>query len=121
MGLFFDRDRNGSEASLTDQEFIDLRDHEAPGGSDAPFSVRVAEMRKIEDLKAISGLVYEGDLLMVDLSPLEDDEVAMQRITKEFKRIAADVDGDVAGFGDNTLIVSPAGVKVDRRKIRVQN
>jgi SepF-like predicted cell division protein (DUF552 family) len=121
MGLFFDRDANGSEASLADQEFIDLRDHEAPGDGDAPFNVRVAEMHQVDDLKAISGLVYEGDLLMVDFGPLEDDEVAMQRITKEFKRIADDVGGDVAGFGENTLIVAPEGVDIDRRKVRVQS
>lgn len=121
MGLFFDRDTNGSDASLADQEFIDLRDHDAPRDEDADVNVRVAEMHQVEDMKAISGLVYEGDLLMVDFSPLEDDEVAMQRITKEFKRIAADVGGDVAGFGENTLIVAPEGVKVDRRKVRVQS
>jgi SepF-like predicted cell division protein (DUF552 family) len=121
MGLFFDRDTNGSDASLADQEFIDLRDHDAPSGGSADVNVRVAEMHQVDDLKAISGLVYEGDLLMVDFGPLEDDEVAMQRITKEFKRIADDVGGDVAGFGENTLIVAPEGVDIDRCKVRVQS
>lgn len=118
MGLFT---RNKDEnASLADQEFVDLRDHEAPTTDEAPFNVRVAEMHRVEDLKALSGLVYEGDMLLIDLEPIADDEVALRRVTKEFKKIAEDIDGDVAGVGEDLLLVSPTGVKVDRSKVRVQ-
>lgn len=119
MGLF---SRNNDEnASLADQEFVDLRDHEAPTNGDATVNVRVAEMRQIEDMKALSGLVYEGDLLLIDFSALDGDEVALRRITKEFKKIANDVGGDVAGVGEDLLLVTPTGVKVDRSKVRVQH
>lgn len=117
MGLFT-RSKNG-DATLAEQEFIDLRAHEGGNDGGSMFNVRVAEMRKIEDMKAISGLVYEGDLLIIDISALADDEVALKRVTKEFKRIAKDVAGDVAGLGSSTLIVAPTGVQVDRRKVRV--
>ncbi len=119
MGLFTrSKDEN---ASLADQEFVDLRDHQAPTTDEAPtFNVRVAEMHRVEDLKALSGLVYEGDMLLIDLEPLSGDEVALRRVTKEFKKIAEDVDGDVAGVGEDLLLVSPTGVKVDRSKVRVQ-
>lgn len=118
MGLFSTSKKEN--ASLADQEFIDLRNHEAPTSDEAPYNVRVAEMHQIEDMKALSGLVYEGDMLLVDFSPLEGDEVALKRITKEFKKIAEDVDGDVAGVGENLLLITPTGVKVDRRKVRVE-
>ncbi len=118
MGLFTrSKDEN---ASLADQEFVDLRDHEAPTSSEAPFNVRVAEMHRVEDLKALSGLVYDGDMLLIDLHHMEGDEVALRRVTKEFKKIAEDVNGDVAGVGEDLLLVSPTGVKVDRSKVRVQ-
>jgi SepF-like predicted cell division protein (DUF552 family) len=120
MGLF-SRDNSNTNGSLADQEFIDLRGFEGPDASDAPFEVRVAEMHQVEDIKALSGLVYDGDMLIIDFSPIADDEVSLQRVTKEFKKIADDVDGDVAGLGDETLIVTPSGVRVDRRKVRVQN
>ncbi len=118
MGLF-SRSKN-ENASLADQEFIDLRDHKAPTSSDAPYNVRVAEMHQVEDMKALSGLVYEGDMLLIDFSAMEGDEIALKRITKEFKKIAEDVDGDVAGVGEDLLLVTPTGVKVDRSKVRVQ-
>lgn len=120
MGLF-SRD-NKKNLSLADQEFVDLRDHEAPTKNEGgQVTVRVAEMHQVEDLKALSGLVYEGDMLLVDVSPLEGDEVALQRTTKEFKKIAEDVGGDVAGVGEDMLLVAPTGVKVDRSKVRVKN
>jgi SepF-like predicted cell division protein (DUF552 family) len=119
MGLFTSsKDEN---ASLADQEFVDLRDHEAPTSDEGAFNVRVAEMHQVEDIKALSGLVYDGDMLLVDVSELAGDEVALQRVTKEFKRIAQDVDGDVAGVGEDLLLVAPTGVKVDRSKVRVKN
>lgn len=117
MGLF-SRSKS-DDGTLADQEFIDLRDHDGPNGADASLNVRVAEMHRVEDIKALSSLVYEGDLLMVDVSPLEGDEVAMKRVTTEFKKIARDISGDVAGVGTSTLIVAPTGVSVDRRKVRV--
>lgn len=119
MGLF--TRSKSDDGTLADQEFIDLRDHEAPNGQGSRLSVRVAEMHRIEDIKAISSLVYEGDLLIIDVGPLQGDEVAMKRATTEFKKIAQDVNGDVAGLGASTLIVAPTGVDVDRRKVRVQD
>lgn len=119
MGLFTrSKSDNGT---LADQEFIDLREHEAPDGEGSRLSVRVAEMHRIEDIKALSGLIYEGDLLIIDVGAMEGDEVAMKRLTTEFKKIARDIDGDVAGLGSSTLIVAPTGVQVDRRKVRVQD
>jgi len=32
--------------------------------------------------------------------------------------MANDIGGDIAGIGNNLMIISPSGVKVDRRKIR---
>ncbi|MDX1610907.1 MAG: cell division protein SepF [Candidatus Thermoplasmatota archaeon] len=117
MGLFSKTKSNNG--SLAEQEFIDLRNHEAPETGGGLLNVRVAEMRRVEDLKALSGLVYEGDMLLVDVSAFSGDEVAMKRVTTEFKKIARDVGGDLAGIGSGTLIVAPTGVSVDRRKVRV--
>ena len=116
----FTKRKGATSGSLADQQFIDLRDHVAPLASSSGLQVRVAEMHRIEDMKSLANLVYEGDLLIIDFGPLGGDEVALKRITTEFKRIAADIDGDVAGLGASTLIVAPSGVKVDRRKVRVE-
>jgi SepF-like predicted cell division protein (DUF552 family) len=42
----------------------------------------------------------------------------LERSTNELKRVVKDINGDIAGLGRNWLIVTPNGIKIDRRKIR---
>ncbi len=80
--------------------------------------VAVGEIQRYEDIKEISNYVYGGNILILDFSPITDEEVILKRITNELKKMAKDIDGDIAGIGNNLMIISPSGVKVDRRKIR---
>jgi len=80
--------------------------------------VKVGEITKYEDLKEIKDYIYAGNLMLIDFSPLADEEVTLKRITDELKKVAEDVNGDIAGIGNNLMIVTPKGVKIDRRKIR---
>ncbi len=80
--------------------------------------VAVGEIQRYEDIKAISDYVYGGNVLFLDFSPISDEEVILKRITNELKKMANDIGGDIAGIGNNLMIISPSGVKVDRRKIR---
>jgi len=80
--------------------------------------VKVGEITKYEDLKKIKDYIYAGNLMLIDFSPLADEEVTLKRITDELKKVAEDVNGDIAGIGNNLMIVTPKGVKIDRRKIR---
>jgi filamentous hemagglutinin family protein len=80
--------------------------------------IAVGEIQRYEDIKQLSDYVYGGNVLILDFSPLSDEEVILKRITEEFHRIADDIGGDIAGIGNNLMIISPTGVKIDRRKIR---
>ena len=86
--------------------------------SSATMHVAVGEIQRYEDIKEISNYVYGGNILILDFSPISDEEVILKRITNELKKMAKDIDGDIAGIGNNLMIISPSGVKVDRRKIR---
>ena len=86
--------------------------------SSAKMHVAVGEIQRYEDIKAISDYVYGGNVLILDFSPISDEEVILKRITNELKKMANDIGGDIAGIGNNLMIISPSGVKVDRRKIR---
>jgi filamentous hemagglutinin family protein len=86
--------------------------------SSAKMHVAVGEIQRYEDIKAISDYVYGGNVLILDFSPVSDEEVILKRITNELKEMANDIGGDIAGIGNNLMIISPSGVKVDRRKIR---
>lgn len=86
--------------------------------SSTKMHVAVGEIQRYEDIKAISDYVYGGNVLILDFSPISDEEVILKRITNELKKMANDIGGDIAGIGNNLMIISPSGVKVDRRKIR---
>ena len=84
----------------------------------AKMHVRVGEIHRYEDLKDFTDYVYGGNVLILDFSPIAEEEVILKRITKELKKLTQEINGDIAGIGNNLMIVSPAEVKVERRKLR---
>ena len=84
----------------------------------AKMCVRVGEIQRYEDLKTFLEYVYGGNVLILDFSPLAEEEVILKRITNEIKKAVQDIDGDVVGIGGNLMVITPSGVKVDRRKLR---
>ena len=102
--------------------YIDLGeltfDEEAPLGVAAQQWVRVAEIYRYEDVAEITTHLYSGHILLIDYTSLANDELALKRITADFKNVAQDTGGDVAAVGKNWLIATPTGVKIDRTKIK---
>jgi SepF-like predicted cell division protein (DUF552 family) len=44
--------------------------------------------------------------------------MAVKRMSIDLKNIAKDTGGDVAGIAKNLLAITPAGIRIDRQKIR---
>jgi SepF-like predicted cell division protein (DUF552 family) len=111
----------GEKKTGTTEGYIDLEKFaDAQGGSaqGARMHVAIGDIQRYEDLKDLSDYVYGGNILILDFSAIADQEVLLKRVTNELKRMTDDIGGDVAGIGSNLMVVSPSGVKVDRRKIR---
>ena len=109
----FGKSRSGKE------DYIDLSHYvEETTDKEAKMTVKVAEIQKYEDLSAFKEYVYTGNLLLLDYSYLKRDEVEKERIVNELKKVVRDINGDIAGLSSDILIVTPAGVKIDRRKAR---
>jgi len=101
------------------RKYIDLNEYDY--GMEAQATgpvVRVAEVYRYEDVRKLSDLVYNGDVLIIDYSSIANDDLTLRRIISELKSIAKDVNGDVAGIGRSYLIVTPSGMKVSRKKIK---
>jgi len=84
----------------------------------AKMHVGIGEIQSYDDIKNLSDYIYGGNVLILDFSPISDEEVILKRITNDLKKIAHDIGGDIAGIGNNLMIIAPSGVKIDRRKIR---
>ena len=103
--------------------YVDLEKYSDSNSDCTPYAkmhVAVGEITRYEDLKEIKDYVYGGNVIIVDFSGISSEEVILKRITDELKQITRDVKGDIAGIGNNQMIVSPGGVKIDRRKIRAK-
>jgi len=111
----------GGSAAESDA-YIDLGEltfeDSSPLGQVAQHWVRVAEVYRYEDLGDLTTHVYNGDLLLIDYTSLANDELALKRMTADLKNVAQDTGGDVAAVGKNWLLATPAGVKIDRNKIK---
>lgn len=101
------------------EEYLDLSHYKEESIEKEPsMYVKVAEIQKYEDLKSLIDSVYNGNLLLLDYSMIKRDEMEEEKVINELKKVVRDVKGDIAGLGSNIMIVAPAGIKIDRKKLR---
>ncbi len=111
----------GEKKTATTEGYIDLEkyaDAQVRSTAGARMHVAIGEIQRYEDLKELTDFVYGGNVLILDFAAISDQEVLLKRVTNELKRTTDDIGGDVAGIGNNLMVVSPSGVKVQRRKLR---
>jgi hypothetical protein len=100
--------------------YVDLEKYMESTSAEMPakMHVRVGEIQRYEDLKQFTDYVYGGNVLLLDFSPIAEEEVLLKRVTNDLKSMVNEINGDIAGIGKNIMIVSPSDVKIDRRKLR---
>ena len=110
------------EEEVTSEGYIDLAKYIGKGVTRSSKNVRseikIAEIERYEDVRALSTYVYNGDILIIDFSAIVNDEIELRRVVHELKMLAEDVDGDIAGLGNNYIIVTPRGISISRKKYR---
>lgn len=119
MKRILGEDASHKTRGLAKGDYLDLGEF-AASNADTPASsyIHVAEIHKVEDLKEFTTLVFEGHVLLVDIRPIMGDEITLRRVTNELRRVATDIGGDLAGVAEHILALTPAGMRVDRRKLR---
>ena len=69
----------------------------------------------VDDIKEFTDYVYGGNVLILDFSPIAEEEVILKRITNDLKKLTEEINGDIAGIGNNLMIIAPSDVKIERR------
>ena len=102
------------------ESYIDLSDmtFEDEAGGDAQLLVKVAEIYRYEDLGSITSHVYNGNIVLLDITSISNDDLTLKRVTGDLRNVMRDVNGDVAGVGKNLLMITPTGIRIDRNKVR---
>jgi SepF-like predicted cell division protein (DUF552 family) len=79
--------------------------------------VKVAELINVSNLTQLKDEVYKGNIVIIDIAHVKQDRVTLDRIVKELRQVATDIHGDIAGLGDDQIIVTPMSIKIDRKKL----
>jgi len=119
MGLF--DSLKGPKKEVDQDRYVDLGNLLEEGKSSATQAsmyVKVAEVREYSDVRNLSEYVYDGDMLVLDISPILSDEITLKRVTNDLNALAHDTNGDVAGISENIILIAPSGIKIDRKKIK---
>jgi len=121
MAKLIDKILGGNAKSTTsadDYTEIDLSKYEEVLEEEpAETYVKIAEVSNINQISLLKQEIYNGNILMIDISNIRGDDLMRDRVLKELKDVIVDVSGDIAGFKGNTVIVTPTGIKIDRSKI----
>ncbi|WP_227355572.1 cell division protein SepF [Haladaptatus salinisoli] len=107
---------DGPSGSVGDYVELDLDDFET-ASDEAGMSIHIAEIGGQQDVIAIKDAVYDGDLVVADITRLRTEDTTVERITDELQQVAREVDGDIVQKGDDQLIVTPSGVNISRQKL----
>ncbi len=77
----------------------------------------IAEVGGQADAIDIKDAVYDGDIVIADITRLRTEDSTVEHIIDELRQVAREVDGDIVRKGDDQMIITPTGVRVSREKI----
>ncbi|MDK2826452.1 cell division protein SepF [Methanolobus sediminis] len=109
-----------SKSSTTEDEYTELdltKYEEVMDDEPAETYIRVAELTNLNELTALKKEIYDGNIVMIDISNIKVDKLLLDRALKDLKEVVMDVHGDIAGIKEDQVLVTPTGIKIDRSKI----
>jgi len=107
-----DTDVDQYKEIMLDEYEDDLKDE--PANS----YIKIAELSGLEMMPELKKQIYDGNILMIDVSPAKKDKMVFDRAIKELKQVVNDVHGDVAMIKEDQVIVTPRGIRIDRQKLK---
>jgi SepF-like predicted cell division protein (DUF552 family) len=78
--------------------------------------IKTFTLKAYEDINPILNHLREGyTIAMVDIKPLKSkDVVELKRAIAKIKKTVEALEGNIAGFGENTVIAAPPFVKIQK-------
>jgi SepF-like predicted cell division protein (DUF552 family) len=109
-----------SKTATSEDEYSELdltKYEEVLDDEPAVTYVRVAELTNLNELISLKKEIYDGNIVMIDISNIKADKLMLDRALKDLKDVVIDVHGDIAGIKEDQVLVTPTGIKIDRSKI----
>ncbi|HOI58821.1 MAG: cell division protein SepF [Methanoculleus sp.] len=98
---------------------LDLASYEGSSTEEpAAMYIKIATIADLKDTPRVKDEVYNGNIVIVDIGRLKMDKVTFERVLKDLRDVAKDVNGDIVGLGEQKyVVITPMSVKVSREKI----
>ena len=80
--------------------------------------VRPFQLEEFDDVKPVLDCLHEGyTIALVNIKPLkEKDLIELKRAINKMKKTTDAIEGEIAGFGDDFLVVTPSFASIYRSK-----
>jgi len=116
MGIMSKILGGSDQRNAEDYVELDLDNFETATGGAGP-AVRIAEIAGRQDVIPIKDAVYDGDLVIADITRHSTKDRTVEQIIDELRQVAEEVNGDIVQKGDDQLIITPTGIKISREKL----
>jgi SepF-like predicted cell division protein (DUF552 family) len=106
----FDKLKTGD----SEEDFVEL-EHNIEEASPGKLLIQIEKLGNIADTERLQMKVREGHILLVKVKDLkEKDPSELKRSVEKVKRTITAIGGDIAGIGDDWIVVTPTTVKIHR-------
>jgi len=117
--MVFDKlKRAFSGADSSDNEYLEI-DLEQPQKENKVL-VKLFVLKNYDDVTEILNTLREGyTIAIIDIKTLrQKDPIELKRSVSKIKKTADALEGNIAGFGENTVIVTPSFAKIHKEVYR---
>jgi len=107
----------GEEAINQDYLEIDLEQEE----KENKVKVKLFVLKEYEDVTSVLNALREGyTIAIIDIKVLrQKDPIELKRAVSKIKKTTDALEGSIAGFGENTVIVTPSFATIEKEPDRV--
>ncbi|MCF7799170.1 cell division protein SepF [Candidatus Woesearchaeota archaeon] len=102
--------------SMETEEFVELDASSGRHEPDQKVIVRPFEITDFSDVREILDSLRESyTIALINIKPLkEKDLLELKRSINKLKKTCEAIDGDIAGFGDDYIVVTPSFAQIYR-------
>lgn len=114
---FKKKDYDDEEMTDETEEYVELDTSRATDGGQKVI-VRPFVLEDFTDIKPILDSLREGNTIcLVNIRPLkEKDLIELKRAINKLKKTCDAIEGDIAGFSDDYLVITPSFAQIYRSK-----
>ena len=115
---FLDKVFTSQTEQVDVEEFLNNMDVEEEAVyEDADAYVKPMSLRNAEDMKAVEHELKEGNLILLNVEDSQKrNPKGLRDMVVAIKDVVSQIDGDIAGVAQGRILVTPARVKIMKRR-----